>query len=310
MLIRYIDDLDRNDDNLFRVLALGNFDGLHRGHQHLLRYTAQTALKFGLRPTALIFEPHPQEVLRPGTPFYLLTLPEQRAQVMASLGIDELLIASFDERLSGLTPRQFVEKIIINLCHAKAVCVGADYHFGKDGKGNVSLLKRLGYECNVHVEEMPLLKDKDIVVSSSIVRSALLNGNLEKANYLLGYPFTMVGEVVHGQSLGRTMGFPTANLEIDKRCLLPRKGVYFGEALYGEETYFCLVNIGNKPTFTNMQETTIEAHLLDFEGDLYGSKLALKLRQYLRPELFFTSSDLLQEQLSKDLEQARGMINK
>jgi riboflavin kinase/FMN adenylyltransferase len=269
-----------------RSVALGTFDGVHRGHQAVIA----AAKAAGLRSTVLTFEPHPRLVL--GYDVQLLTTFERRLELIEEAGPDEVLVVEFTQELSRLEPEEFVAGYLTAI-GAEVVVAGEDFRFGAGRRGDVDLLRSLGLE----VRPVPLVEG----VSSSRIRELVGEGDLRAAAGLLGRPFELEGEVVYGDRRGGTLGFPTANISPDPHVLVPAYGIYAGEAL----GHRVAASIGVNPHYGG-SERRIEAFLLDFEGDLYGSRLRVELWQRLRGERAFDSEDDLVAQIATDVEEARA----
>lgn len=310
------------------VVALGKFDGLHRGHQQVI----QPILKAGgvdegrggqgTFSTVVTFNPHPQEFFT-GQPHYLLTPLDEKIQQMRSLGVEQLVLLPFDKELSALTPEQFVEKILVQQLQCQRISVGQDFRFGSKRRGTASDLQLLAAKYDIPVNIVPLqICTGDLSadsacerISTSLIRQHLERGDIQQANKLLGRPYTLVGPVIKGQQLGRTIGFPTANLQLPKQKFLPRFGVYavrvksLGDV--SDTTAFdCwgVMNIGRRPTVNGIH-TSVEVHLLDWSGDLYCKKLTVQLEKFLRPEQKFPYLDALKTQIQQDCAAARAFFN-
>ena len=269
-----------------RAVALGTFDGVHRGHRAVI----EAVKAAGLRSTVLTFDPHPRLVL--GYEVQLLTTLERRLELIEEIGPDEVLLVEFTQELSRHEPEEFVGEYLTGI-GAKVVVAGENFRFGAGRRGDVALLRSLGLD----VRPVPLLED----VSSSRIRELVREGDLPTAAALLGRPFELEGEVVYGDQRGGTLGFPTANLSPDPHMLVPAYGIYAGQAL----SHRVAASIGVNPHYGG-SERRIEAFLLDFEGDLYGSRLRLELWERLREERAFASEDDLVAQIAADVEAARA----
>ncbi|MCG0277266.1 MAG: bifunctional riboflavin kinase/FAD synthetase [Thermanaeromonas sp.] len=290
-------------------VALGNFDGVHRGHQKLIRTTVEKARQKGCPSVVITFDPHPALVLNPGEPPGLLTTKEQKIELIAGLGADFLYFLTFDLKLASLTPEAFVHQILWPYFCPSLVTVGFNYTFGRGGRGNPSLLSALGRELGFEVEVIPPVKLGERIVSSTAIREALAQGDVLLAKELLGYWPTLIGRVVSGEGRGRLLGFPTANIAVAPEVMLPAYGVYacrvgLPNGCWREG----IVNIGKRPTFGPNLMPTVEVYLLDFSGSLYGEKLKVELRYFLRPEKAFASSDDLVEQIKIDIRRARQVL--
>ena len=318
------------------TVALGNFDGIHRGHRQVI----QPILKAGLMPesplknhpkggeshiasnkieppysTLVTFLPHPVEFFT-GKAKKLLTPIEEKIPLLESLGVEQLVLLRFDEILAAMTPVQFVEEILVRNLQARRISVGRDFRFGRKRAGGVKDLKAIaaGYGIEVTVVS-PYNCENGERIGSSSIRQFLEEGNLERSNQLLGRPYTLIGRVIPGEKLGRTLGFPTANLELPAEKFLPRFGVYAVEVFVAERTdssissipLLGVMNIGCRPTVEG-QEPTVEVHLLDWSGDLYGQTLTVQLQQFLRPEQKFASLQELKAQIKQDCAAARTLL--
>lgn len=290
------------------AVALGNFDGVHRGHQELIRVAAARAREKRCPVVVLTFDPHPEMVLHPQDPPGLLTTKEQKIELMASLGVDYLCFLPFNMELASLSPEGFVEGILWGHFHPRIVVVGFNFTFGKGGRGNPSVLAALGQELGFEVEIIPPVKVGNQLVSSTAVREALARGDVEEARELLGYWPTLIGEVVSGQGRGRLLGFPTANVAVPAEVRLPAFGVYACRVKSHSFLMPGIVNIGQRPTFGVNLTPTVEVHLFDFSGDLYGEKLRVELRHFLRPERRFAGPDDLRRQILEDISKARELL--
>ncbi|MBO6577340.1 MAG: bifunctional riboflavin kinase/FAD synthetase [Rhodothermales bacterium] len=290
------------------VVTIGTFDGVHRGHQAILRFLVERAEARGGVPVLLTFDPHPREIIT-GTPVPLLTTPQERAALVAGFGVKETVILPFDADMAAMSAEQFVEQILVDRLHADCVVIGYDHGFGKGRRGNEALLRTLGPEMGFDVEVIPAQEVDATVVSSTTVRKALMDdGDVAAAASMLGRPYRWRGLVVEGDRRGRTIGFPTANLDpTAPRKIVPRDGVYVVTAQLGERRIGGMMNIGTRPTFDGLARRQ-EVHLLDFEGDLYGSVLSVEFRERLRDERRFDGIESLVQQLNADEARCRDLL--
>ncbi len=288
------------------VLTLGNFDGVHRGHQALLRRVVDRAQ--ARRATAVVytFHPHPLKVLNPAFCPPLLTAFEERAARIAAEGVDALVWARFDRDYAAQEPEDFVRRTLAGALNAVDLWVGPDFVFGRDRRGTIELLRGLGGELGFSVEILPAFALEGQVVSSTRIRQAVAEGDFETAQHLLGRPYTLHGPVVRGEGRGHGLGFPTANVLVREECL-PPPGVYAAWASGELGCRPAALNIGPNPTFGNA-ETTVEAYLLDFAGDLYGAELELRPVAALRGEIAFRSAADLVVQIAKDVDETRRVL--
>ncbi len=292
------------------AIALGNFDGIHQGHQIVLQPiidSGQSQKDGHLCPSVVSFTPHPREFFTGGQ-VQLLTPVAEKADLLASMGIEQLILLPFDRNLASLSPQQFVEQIIVQQLQAKQISVGSDFRFGYQRKGTGEDLRNIAanFGIEVHLNSLHKYQNADgdaVRVSSSLIRQALLNGEITTANDLLGRPYSLMGQVVSGQQLGRTIGFPTANIKPPAEKFLPRFGVYAVDVFIDQTKVKGVMNIGCRPTVAG-EAPTIEAHLLNWSGDLYGQTLKVNLLNFLRPEQKFDSVGELKQQITKDCQAA------
>ena len=299
--------LQRDDQS---VLTTGTFDGVHLGHQEILRYLVQRADEVGGVPTVVSFDPHPREVLGGGH-IPLLTTLEERAELLDSLGIERFVVLSFTRDLSLLEPEAYVEEVLIEQVGLREIVIGYDHRFGKGRAGDRSTLERLGSRHGFSVDVIPAHLEAGMTVSSSLIRRQLEDeGAAGEAARLLGRPYALVGTVVAGDQRGRTIGFPTANVRLDDpRKLVPRVGVYAVQAeLASGKCFGGMMNVGVRPTFEADGAVTVEVHLFDFDGDLYGRTLRIQVQERLRDELKFSGVEALVTQLHEDRRQAERVL--
>lgn len=288
--------------------AIGLFDGVHLGHQQVLRQAVSDAHQLEATPLCVTFSQHPAQVLAPEhAPGLIQHLPQRLAAIEA-LGIEATLVLPFDEAMSQIPAEVFIQGLYVDLGRIHSICVGAHFAFGHQRQGNVELLQRIGQEMNFIVHGLASISLDDETVSSTRIRQAIETGQLDAAGQMLGREYALTGEVIQGDQRGRELGYPTANLKVDGLCL-PPNGVYAAHAQVGEATHRAAVNIGLRPTMADPEPTLhVEAHLLDFEGDLYGQDLALTFVGKLRDETKFDSVDTLKTQIEKDLVSARYLF--
>jgi riboflavin kinase/FMN adenylyltransferase len=292
------------------AIAIGNFDGVHRGHQAVLEATARAAVSVAGPMAVMVFEPHPRSYFRPDLPLFRLTPLEVKAHLMAALGVDCLAVLDFDASLAALPASDFVTDILVRDLGARHVVIGYDFCFGKARQGNAGLLRdmgaALGFGVTV-VERVNIGADDAVPYSSSEIRRLLQDGEPGAAAELLGYWWTVIGEVVEGDRRGRTIGFPTANIRLSGEGE-PRLGVYAvrARAVDGGEPWTGVANLGWRPTF-DKRDVLLEVHLLDFAGDLYGRRLIVEFIEFLRPERKFSGLDELKAQIAADAAAARAM---
>jgi riboflavin kinase/FMN adenylyltransferase len=307
-------------------VALGNFDGVHRGHQRVIEPILTAARAGSVSPdqpeeisvkadsayaTVVTFHPHPQEFFTGQRRTLLTPLAEKVSQLQA-MGVDQLVLLPFNQALAELTPAQFIETVLVQQLQARRISVGQDFCFGKNRSGTTTELRSIASQYGIPVEVAPLYTCQEERISSSAIRQALAQGDLDHASRLLGRSYTLIGEVVRGQQLGRTIGFPTANLQLPEEKFVPRQGVYSVRVscaglTAANQPLPGVMNIGYRPTVEGKQQT-IEVHLLDWSGDLYGQTLTVSLENFLRPEQKFASLDELKAQIQADSATARAML--
>ncbi|NLX02469.1 MAG: bifunctional riboflavin kinase/FAD synthetase [Syntrophomonadaceae bacterium] len=285
-------------------LALGNFDGLHKGHQQLINEAVTAARNGNGIAAAFVFEPHPTKVLFPERAPKLLVTAQHKAELMEKLGLDLLIYNSFTLAISKCSPEEFVQNILINKLKIKQAFVGFNYTFGHKGAGTPELLQELGEKYRFGVKVIPPVQVNGQVISSSLIRKALDSGEIKQARAMLGYDPMLEGQVIEGEQRGRTIGFPTANLAVSSELNVPGNGVYAAHAQIKERIYTAVVNIGTKPTFHEEYPISIEAHLIDFGDDIYGEKMRLYVIDKIRDERRFNNVEELVRQISKDRDRA------
>lgn len=290
------------------AVSIGFFDGVHRGHQSMIRQAVDVAHRRGLRSAVVTFDRHPMEVVRPGSQPPLLMTPERRTDTLARLDVDLVVVIPFDDELRHLTPAAFVDKILMAPLDAAAVVVGGNFRFGHRAEGDVAALTELGHARGFSARGVSLLEIDGVTVSSTEIRAAVSEGAVERASTFLGRPHVLDGIVVRGDQRGADLGFPTANLAVPERVAVPANGVYAGRfRLPDGSAHDCVTNVGLRPTFggTGVQ---VEAHLLDADLDLYGMQAAVDFRHRLRGEQRFDGPDALVDQIGRDVAAARALL--
>jgi riboflavin kinase/FMN adenylyltransferase len=294
-------DLQNIPQNEGFVVTQGTFDGVHLGHQHVLKQVVNIAKAYQKPSLLITFYPHPRLVINPNdTSIKLLSSIEEKAKNILDMGIDYVLVLSFTHEISQYSPEKFVQDILVSKLNVKCMVVGYDHRFGKNRSGGFAELTEFSTKYNFEVKEIPASEIDEIAVSSTRIRKAIANGNLNEATELLGKPYTLTGTVVEGQKLGRQLGYPTANIAIDEpHKLIPPNGVYLGFVTIQNIKYKIMLNIGVRPTVDGTRQT-IEAHIIDFNEDIYNQKFTLYLVQFLREEIRFNGLEALKIQLQKD----------
>ena len=291
------------------VLALGNFDGVHRGHRKILDRLHRVASERGATSVVMTFDPHPPRVVRPDKAPPLLMTKSQKLEAIAQAGVQGAAIVRFTRELSQWDPETFVRTVLVDWLHVSEVWVGANFLFGHDRSGNFSMLRDLGGRYGFKAEKIDPVRYKDFVVSSTRVRRLVSEGRMDEAGALLGHEYVLDGTVMRGDQRGRTLGFPTANLCTDNE-LLPPHGVYATTARVGEAVYASITNIGTRPTVDQSGRTVIETHIFDLDTDLYGATIRVGFVQRLRDERAFESLDLLRAQIDSDCRRARVLFGR
>ena len=285
------------------AIALGNFDGVHQGHKFVLQPLLNTS-NASIYPSVVSFTPHPREFFT-GNSLKLLTPVTEKAQYLETLGIKQLVLLPFDRELANLSPQKFVEEILVKQLQVTLISVGEDFRFGYQRKGNAIALKNIAAEFNIPVIINSLRKcsGNQVRVSSSLIRQALAEGKITEANKMLGRSYCLMGKVVQGKQLGRTIGFPTANLQLPPDKLLPCHGVYAVKVGLDNSYIKGVMNIGDRPTVSG-KTVTVEVHLLNWSGNLYDRNLTVYLERFLRPQQKFDSLDALKQQIAIDCQSA------
>jgi riboflavin kinase/FMN adenylyltransferase len=292
------------------VIAIGNFDGVHRGHRAVLDEALRIALANGAPPLVLTFEPHPRTFFRPQSPVFRLTPPAQKARLIRQMGFAAIIEKRFDEQFSAMPASSFVYRLLGQELRALHVVAGEDFHFGKDRFGTPQFLKDRAAEMHVGVTLMEPVRDASgAVISSTRIRNALAAGEVEVANSLLGYPWRISGTVIEGKQLGRTLGYPTANIALPPQTTL-RHGIYAVRVFRADgSAHDSVASYGRRPTFDN-GEALLESFLFEFAGDLYGEELSVEFHAFLRGEEKFDSIDALIVQMDEDSRQARALLSR
>jgi riboflavin kinase/FMN adenylyltransferase len=298
------------------VVTIGVFDGVHRGHQTIVGRAAELARELGLPVAVITFDPHPDEVVRPGSHPLLLCSPKRRAELLAGLGVDAVMIFPFTLEVSRMGPDEFVQSVLVDRLHAARVIVGENFRYGHRARGDVALLQELGDKYDFEAEGVPLVANGE-TISSSNIRERLAAGDVESAHRSLGRPHRVEGVVVRGHRRGRALGFPTANLEVSPHTAIPSDGVYAGwlecfpvDPATGESRWPAAISIGTNPTFEGV-ERSVEAYALDRDDlDLYGEHVAVDFAARIRDTLKFDSIDALVAEMHRDVAKAREITTR
>lgn len=282
------------------ALALGMFDGVHLGHRVVIESAIQFASKHGLKTAVITLKNHPRALTKGKAP-KLITNIDTRLTLFEELGIDYALVLEFDQELMNTSAEAYLEKYLINILNARFVSTGYDHHFGKQRSGNPQMLKQWASINNIVIDIIEPFKLGGELISSSNIRELISQGQIANANKMLGYDFMIISKVIEGDKRGHSLGFPTANMQLPEDMIIPAKGVYSGTAKYKNQSYQAVMNIGTRPSFDDSNRITIEAHLLDFDQNIYGELLTLYLTQKIRDERKFNSADELIEQIKRDI---------
>lgn len=291
------------------MLALGNFDGVHRGHRKILERMRRVAGEHGSTAVVMTFDPHPPRVVRPDKAPPLLMTKAQKLEALADAGVQGAAIVRFTPELSRWDPELFVRTVLVDWLHVAEVWVGANFLFGHDRAGNFSMLRTLGARYGFKAEKIDPVRYKEFVVSSTRIRRLVDEGRVDEAGALLGHQYFIDGTVLHGDQRGRTIGFPTANLCTENE-LLPPRGVYATTARIGSVVYPSVTNVGTRPTVDSSGRTTVETHVFGFDREIYGEPIRVGFVQRMRDERAFESLDALRAQIDADCRRARVLFDR
>ncbi len=290
------------------IVTIGTFDGVHLGHRKILDEVTRRAREIGGRSLVITFHPHPRFVVEPERKFELLTTIDEKMERFEKAGIDLALAINFTKEFSELSYKEFVEKIICDEIGVTHFVVGYDHRFGKNRSGDKEKLLELADTCDYTVSSVESVTLDGEVISSTKIRNLLREGNIAKANKFLGYNYSFWGKVVRGAQRGRTLGYPTANVKPEKDKLVPANGVYVVKVTVKDENYFGLMNIGNRPTFENLNQKIIETYIFDFNENIYARNIRTEILARLRDEKKFVTKEALLEQIETDISEARKVI--
>ena len=291
------------------IITIGTFDGVHLGHQKILKKLNIEAENNGLESSVLTFFPHPRTVLNPNSSLKLINTIEERISLFKKSKIDNLIVHPFTKEFSELDSEDYVKNILVDQLKAKIVLIGYDHKFGKNRTADINNLKEYGIKYNFEVIEIKAKEINDIAISSTKIRNSIEEGDIQLTNSYLGYEFSFFGKVVKGNSIGKTLGFPTANIKIGTDLkLIPKNGVYLISTIINQKIIFGMMNIGIKPT-TNENTKSIEVNLFDFNQDLYDTNITIYIKQFLREEIKFDSLNELKLQIEKDKITCNSIIN-
>lgn len=290
------------------ILTLGTFDGVHIGHQKILEKLTNNTRNEEYESLVLTFFPHPRMVLKGQSDIKLLNTIGEKIDLLEKLGVQNLVIHPFDETFSQLTAEEFVKTVLVEKFHIQKIIIGHDHRFGRNRTANIDDLISFGKQYDFEVEQISVQEIKEVSISSTKIRNALTEGNMALANDYLGYEYFVTGIVSKGKQLGKTIGFPTANLQIEENDkLIPKNGVYVVKSIIKQKTIFGMMNIGFNPTVAG-EKLSVEVHYFDFDADLYHQEIRVSILEYLRAEQKFDSVAKLKEQLEKDKNAALSFI--
>jgi len=306
-IFKSINEISRNENT---VLTIGTFDGIHKGHKFLFDRLKQYSEQNNLRNVVITFEPHPRTVVS-DFEIKLLTTFEEKAELLAQFGIENLVVLKFSKEFAEQTSEEFITNIVCNKIGVKHIIIGHDHKFGKNRNGDDNELIELGKKHNFTVECLGPVKNDEIVISSTKIRNLLLEGDVQNANLLLGRNYCFYGNVVKGVSRGKILGFPTANINVaNESKLIPKNGVYIVKAKIDDENVYGVMNVGFRPTFADTLSVVIEAHLFEFSKNIYGKEIRIELLTRIRDEKKFNNTEELIYQIGKDKKQAIQFVGK
>lgn len=295
----------------FPVITTGTFDGVHEGHMVILDRIKTLAKERNGETVVVSFDPHPRSVIHPHLEIKLIHTIEEKIDRLEKAGIDHFVIIPFTKEFSRTTSLEFVRDILVNTLNAKLLVIGYDHQFGRNREGSVIELEEYAMTYDFEIEQIEAQTFEDINISSTKIRKALNEGDFETANHFLGYDFMLTGNVIHGNKLGNSIGFPTANIDVhNKFKLIPSNGVYAVEVLVDTQLYGGMLNIGSKPTVNETDQRSIEVNIFDFDADIYGKEIQINFKKRLRSEQKFESVEALKNQLGRDKEDSLALLAK
>ena len=290
------------------VITIGTFDGVHLGHQKIINKVVETARRENFLATIFTFFPHPRMIVQHDNSLKLIHTLSEKKEALKALGVDLLIVQPFNEEFANLTAEDFVHKLLVERLNAKKVIIGYDHRFGKGRTADIKDMERFGEQYGFAVEEIPVEEINEVSVSSTAIRNALLSGKMDIAERYLAAPYSLTGTVVHGMKLGRSIGYPTANIVVDdKYKLIPKDGVYAVYSLINQQKVYGMMSIGKNPTIEG-KGSSIEVHFFDFNSDIYDQQITIYFIKYLREEQKFDSIELLKQQIANDETAARKAI--
>ena len=308
--MRIFDNLKSYSSEKESILTIGTFDGVHIGHNKILKRLIQDSKKNNLSSLVMTFFPHPRMILNKSHDIKMIDTISEKINLLEKTGLDNLIIHPFDNNFSKIRAKEFVEEILVKKLKIKEIIIGYDHKFGKDREASVEDLKKFGQDYMFNVKEIPAEEIDSIAISSTKIRDAILNGEIEKCNKFLGRNFILTGKVVYGEGLGKKIDFPTANIEIKETYkIIPKNGVYLVKTKINSNTYFGMMNIGIRPTVGGRNKS-LEIHFFNFKDNIYGKNVSIEIIKKIRDEEKFSSIDQLKIQLKKDEQFCLKLINK
>ena len=308
--MRIFDNLKSYSSEKESILTIGTFDGVHIGHNKILKRLIQDSKKNNLSSLVMTFFPHPRMILNKSHEIKMIDTIDEKINLLEKTGLDNLIIHPFDNNFSKIRAKEFVEEILVKKLKIKEIIIGYDHKFGKDREASVEDLKKFGKDYMFTVKEIPAQEIDSIAISSTKIRDAILNGEIEKCNKFLGRNFILTGKVVYGDGLGKKIDFPTANIEIKETYkIIPKNGVYLVKTKINSNTYFGMMNIGIRPTVGGTNKS-LEIHFFNFKDNIYGKNVSIEIIKKIRDEEKFSSIDQLKIQLKKDEQFCLKLINK
>ncbi|MDY3530153.1 bifunctional riboflavin kinase/FAD synthetase [Riemerella anatipestifer] len=281
------------------ALSIGMFDGVHLGHQSIIKNLKKISDEKKLSSGLLTFWPHPRTIFNPNENLKLLNTLTEKTSLIENLGVDFLFLQNFDEDFRNLSADDFVKKILVDKLNVKHLIIGYDHRFGKDKKGDFSLLQKMATEFDFEVQQLDAIQLENQNISSTKIRNAIASGDFKSANDMLGYHYPLSGKVIHGKKIGRTIGYPTANISIDNIKLLPKKGAYIVEVWIDNLFYKGMLSVGTNPTVSGT-ELSVEVYIIDFNKDIYDQDITIKFRDFLHEEIKFDGLEALIKKLDED----------
>jgi riboflavin kinase/FMN adenylyltransferase len=297
-------DIQNLPDFKNAVLTIGTFDGVHQGHKAILQEVVKHAQQVKGESVLLTFEPHPRKLLFPDQPLGIITPLRKKLQLITAAGIEHIVVVPFTREFASMSAQEYIERFLVGIFHPKSIVIGYDHRFGHDRKGDLKLLEQCEQQGGYELMEIPAQLIDDAAVSSTKIRHAITEGRMEDASHMLGRNYSLTGTVIHGSKLGRTIGYPTANIKPeDPEQIIPAIGIYAIQAMHNGTVYNGMLSIGYNPTVTDTKDIKIEANLFDLDDDLYGAALEISFVKRLRDEMKFDSIEALKQQLHKDKEE-------